>query len=48
MTPDVWVTLVVGLATPVATVVVAWINRSRNRRPDQQEKDEHDKPGDPT
>jgi hypothetical protein len=27
MTPELWVTLAVGLRAPAATVIVAWINR---------------------
>lgn len=31
MTPELWVTLVVGVATPAGTVLVAWINRRRDK-----------------
>lgn len=30
MTPELWVTLVIGVATPLGGVVVAWINRKRH------------------
>lgn len=30
MTPELWVTLAVGLAAPIGTVLVAWMNRSRH------------------
>jgi hypothetical protein len=36
MTPELWVTLVVGLAAPASAVLVAWISRKRreaNARP---------------
>lgn len=29
MTPELWVTLAVGLAAPIGTVIVAWMNRGR-------------------
>ena len=31
MTPDQWVTLIVGIAAPAGTVLVAWINRRRDK-----------------
>lgn len=31
MTPELWVTLVVGVAAPAGTVLVAWISRRRDK-----------------